>query len=54
VSRLDSEPRVLADIPLAIDPDEVMRFQGYFRQCARCWMASCGERRTPAPRTGHR
>ncbi len=29
--RLDREPRVLADIPLAIDPDEVLRFQGYQR-----------------------
>jgi Vitamin B12 dependent methionine synthase, activation domain len=27
--RLDPEPRVLEDIPLAIDPDEVLRFQGY-------------------------
>jgi len=26
---LPFEPRVLADLPLAIDPDEVLRFQGY-------------------------
>jgi len=26
---LPSEPRVLARLPLAIDPDEVLRFQGY-------------------------
>jgi hypothetical protein len=30
-SRLDPEPRVLEAIPLAIDPDEVLRFQGYKR-----------------------
>jgi hypothetical protein len=28
---LDVEPRVLTQIPLAIDPDEVLRFQGYHR-----------------------
>ncbi len=27
----DETPRVLSDIPLAIDPDEVLRFQGYKR-----------------------
>lgn len=26
---LPEDPRVLADVPLAIDPDEVLRFQGY-------------------------
>jgi hypothetical protein len=31
VTRLDPEPRVLSQIPLAIDPDEVLRFQGYQR-----------------------
>jgi hypothetical protein len=31
VSALDPRPRVLADVPLAIDPDEVLRFQGYRR-----------------------
>jgi hypothetical protein len=30
-ARLDPEPRVLDAIPLAIDPDEVLRFQGYKR-----------------------
>ena len=30
-TQLDHEPRVLARIPLAIDPDEVLRFQGYQR-----------------------
>jgi cobalamin-dependent methionine synthase I len=31
VARALSEPRVLGDIPLAIDPDDVLRFQGYKR-----------------------
>jgi hypothetical protein len=31
VARAPSEPRVLRDIALAIDPDEVLRFQGYKR-----------------------
>ena len=31
LSRLGPEPRVLDDIPLAIDPDDVLRFQGYKR-----------------------
>lgn len=26
---LDREPRVMAQVPLAVDPDEVLRFQGY-------------------------
>ena len=26
---LDGEPQVLTDVPLAVDPDEVLRFQGY-------------------------
>ena len=26
-----SEPQILSDVPLAIDPDEVLRFQGYQR-----------------------
>jgi hypothetical protein len=31
VTRLPFEPQLLSDIPLAIDPDEVLRFQGYQR-----------------------
>jgi hypothetical protein len=31
VARAASEPQVFSDIPLAIDPDEVLRFQGYKR-----------------------
>ena len=31
VARATSEPHVLTDIPLAIDPDDVLRFQGYTR-----------------------
>jgi hypothetical protein len=31
VARTLSDPHVLRDIPLAIDPDEVLRFQGYKR-----------------------
>jgi hypothetical protein len=31
VARAPSEPQVLRDIPLAIDPDDVLRFQGYKR-----------------------
>ena len=30
-ARAPSAPRILRDIPLAIDPDEVLRFQGYKR-----------------------
>ena len=29
VAAAPSEPQILTDIPLAIDPDEVLRFQGY-------------------------
>jgi hypothetical protein len=31
VARAPSAPRILRDVPLAIDPDEVLRFQGYRR-----------------------
>ena len=31
VARAPSEPQILRDIPLAVDPDEVLRFQGYRR-----------------------
>ena len=31
VARAPSAPKILRDIPLAIDPDEVLRFQGYRR-----------------------
>ena len=30
-ARAPSAPRILRDIPLAIDPDEILRFQGYRR-----------------------
>ncbi len=30
-ARLPFEPQILSDIPLAVDPDEVLRFQGYKR-----------------------
>ena len=31
VARAPSAPQILRDIPLAVDPDEVLRFQGYRR-----------------------
>ena len=41
-------------ITLVVGAGPEARVDHYFSQCARCWMAACTYRRTPARRTVHR
>ena len=40
-------------ISLLVGAGPQARVDHYFSQCARCWLADCAYRRTPARRTVH-
>lgn len=44
----------LKSISLLVGAGPAARVDHYFSQCARCWMADCAYRRSPARRTVHR